>query len=317
LIESLRFDGIYTPPSLQGSIMYPGPGGGSNWGGVAIDPVRGIAVANVMDLPFAVRLFPADEYEREREANPGVEISPQQGTPFGMARETLVSSIEIPCSTPPQGTISAVDLATGEVKWQVPLGVTLHIGPLQVPMPIGAPTFGGPLITASGIIFIGGFDNNLRAIDIETTEELWAGLLPASGQATPMTYRLRENGRQFVVIAAGGHARAGTMLGDSIVAFALPETRAVTPLESVRETLLYLGLALVVAFLLTRFGKYFFSKWLWFPLLVAFVIIATETGWLMTQSIVDMALSFGLALAVAFFLTRLRKYFLSKPPIET
>ena len=131
-----------------------------------------------------------------------------------------------------------------------------------------------------------------------------------------MTYRLDENGRQFVVIAAGGHAKFGTILGDSIVAFALPETRNSVP-RSVRRTLLYVGVALVIAFLLTRFGKYVFSKWLWFPLLVVFVIIFTETAWLMTQSVGAMVLAFGLALATAFLLTRSRKYFLSKRPIET
>lgn len=299
-IESLRFDGIYTPPSLQGSMMYPGNTGGSNWGGVAVDPVRGVAVANVNDFPFTVRLFPAAEYEREREANPGGEVAPQRGTPYGMSRAPFLSPLGLPCIKPPWGTILAVELATGEVKWEVPLSF------------IGLLSSGGPLITASGIIFIGAaMDNYLRAFDIATGEELWAGLLPAGGQANPMTYRLHENGRQFVVIAAGGHAKMGTTLGDSIVAFALPETR--TPVfRSVGGTLLYVGLALVSAFLLIRFGKYVFSKWLWFGLLVVLVILSTETTWLITQSIVAMVLSFGLALVIAFLLTRFRKYFLSR-----
>ena len=120
-----------------------------------------------------------------------------------------------------------------------------------------------------------------------------------------------KNGRQFVVIAAGGGASFGTMLGDSIVAFALPETRPAV-LSSVRETLLYVVSALVIAFLLVRFGKYVFSKWLWFPLLAVFVIIFTETAWLMTLSVGAMVLSFGLVLVIAFLLTRFRKYFVGR-----
>lgn len=311
-IESLRFDGIYTPPSLQGSLMYPGNIGGSNWGGVAVDPVRGIAVANVTDLPFAVRLFPADEYEREREANPGLEVSPQRGTPYGMIRVPLVSPLQVPCVKPPWGTLLAVDLVTGEVRWRETLSLILDIGPVRVRMGVGFPTIGGSLITESGIIFMDtGVDQHLRAIDIATGEELWAGRLPAGGQANPMTYRLHENGRQFVVIAAGGHGRMGTILGDSLVAFALPESRT-SVFTSVAGTLLYVGLGLLGVFLLIRFGRYVFSTWLRFPLLVVFVILSTETAWLMTQSIAAMAFSFGLALVLACLLMRSRKHILRR-----
>ncbi len=223
-MEELRFDGIYTPPTLQGSLMYPGNVGGSNWGGVAIDPVRRVVVANVTDLPFTVRLFPAEDYESEREANPGVEVSPQRGTPYGMARQQVISSWEAPCNEPPWGTLAAFDLDGGDILWQVPFGTVRDIAPLPLPIEYGMPNSGGPLITASGIVFIGAtMDNYLRAYDIETGEELWKGRLPAGGQANPMTYRLREDGRQYVVIAAGGHARLGTTLGDALMAFALPD----------------------------------------------------------------------------------------------
>ncbi len=117
-----------------------------------------------------------------------------------------------------------MDLARGGVKWEVPLGTVRDIAPVPLPIGWGMPSLGGPIVTAGGLIFIGAtMDDYLRAFDIETGEELWKGRLPAGGQATPITYRLHENGRQFVVIAAGGHGRIGTTIGDSVVAFALPE----------------------------------------------------------------------------------------------
>src|SRR5262249_16623402 len=130
----------------------------------------------------------------------------------------------IPCSAPPWGTLAAIDLATGAVRWEVPLGTLRDF--LWIPLPLrwGTPNMGGPIATASGLVFIAAaMDNYLRAFNMETGEELWKGLLPAGGQATPMTYRLRENGKQYVVIAAGGYGRMGTKLGDYVVAFALPD----------------------------------------------------------------------------------------------
>jgi quinoprotein glucose dehydrogenase len=223
-IASLRSEGIFTPPSLEGSVMYPGNAGGSNWGGVAVDPERQILLANVMDVPWVVTLIPTAEYERERRAHPGVEISPQRGTPFAMRRELLLSPLGVPCNAPPWGTLVAVDLASGEIRWQVPLGSIRDLAPLPLPIRVGVPNIGGPLVTASGLVFVAAtFDDYLRAFDVETGEELWKGRLPAGGQATPMTYRTRDGGRQYVVIAAGGHGRAGTRLGDALVAFALPD----------------------------------------------------------------------------------------------
>jgi quinoprotein glucose dehydrogenase len=222
-IESLRFDGIFTPPTLQGSLMYPGNAGGSNWGGVAVDPERQLVVANMSHLPFVVTLLPAKDYERERAANPGVEISPQRGTPYAMRREPLLSPLGLPCNPPPWGTLAAVDLVSGDIRWQVPLGTPRDIAPVPIPIRMGVPNLGGPLVTASGLVFIGAaMDNYLRAFDVETGEELWKGRLPAGGQASPMTYRPREAGKQYIVIAAGGHGRSGTTLGDEVVAYTLP-----------------------------------------------------------------------------------------------
>ncbi|OLE72874.1 MAG: hypothetical protein AUI36_01110 [Cyanobacteria bacterium 13_1_40CM_2_61_4] len=140
-----------------------------------------------------------------------------------MRREVLLSPFGLPCNPPPWGTLAAIDLATGTVRWEVPLGTTRDLLPVPIAIRSGTPNMGGPIVTASGLVFIGAaMDNYLRAFDVETGKELWKGRLPAGGQATPMTYRLREDGKQYVVIAAGGHGRLGTTLGDYVVAFALP-----------------------------------------------------------------------------------------------
>jgi quinoprotein glucose dehydrogenase len=222
MLEALRHDGIYTPPTLEGSLMYPGNAGGSNWGSVAVDPERQILIANVTDLPFAVTLLPGESYEQARRENPGVEIAPQRGTPYALRREPVLSPLGVPCNPPPWGTLAAVDLNSGEIRWQVRLGTIRDILPIPLPIKLGTPNVGGPLVTASGLIFIGAaMDDYLRAFDIESGEELWKARLPAGGQATPMSYRVRPGGRQYVVIAAGGHGRGGTKLGDYLVAFAL------------------------------------------------------------------------------------------------
>ena len=154
-----------------------------------------------------------------------MEISPQRGTPYGMRREMLTSPLGIPCTPPPWGTLSAVDLEAGKILWQVTLGTIRDLMPL--PLPIGrwgTPNIGGPVVTAGGLVFIGAtMDNYLRAFDVENGDELWKARLPGGPQATPMTYRLRPDSRQMVVIAAGGHETAGTDTGDALVAFALPE----------------------------------------------------------------------------------------------
>jgi quinoprotein glucose dehydrogenase len=223
-IAALRSDGIYTPPTLQGSVMYPGNAGGSNWGGVAVDPDRQLLVANTMDLPWTVRLFPGENYPAERAANPG-EVARQEGTRFGLVRGALLSPLGLPCNAPPWGTLAAVDLATGEIRWQVRLGTVRDIAPLPIPWKAGVPNLGGPLVTAAGLVFVAAtFDDYLRAFDVATGEELWKGRLPAGGQATPMTYRARPGGRQLVVIAAGGYGRIGNNMGDYLVAYALPSS---------------------------------------------------------------------------------------------
>ena len=154
------------------------------------------------------------------------EFAPQAGTPYGLMREPILSPWFLPCTPPPWGTLSAVSLESGEILWQVPLGTTLpDLIPIPLPIPVGLglPNLGGPIATAGGLVFIGAaMDGYLRAFDSETGEELWRDRLPAGGNATPMTYRLSEEGRQYVVIAAGGHGKLGTRRGDWVVAYALP-----------------------------------------------------------------------------------------------
>jgi quinoprotein glucose dehydrogenase len=225
-IERLRSEGVFTPPSVQGTVVLPGNIGGMNWSSGAFDPARQLFVTNVNNLPMEVYLIPRDQYEaRDRENQLGglrAEISPQHGTPHGMSRQLLRSPSGLPCNPPPWGSLVAVYLATGSVRWSVPLGTSAELLP-NSPVLRGTPNLGGPIVTAGGLVFVAAaMDNYLRAFDIETGEEVWKGRLPAGGQAAPITYRLRPDGKQFVVIAAGGHGKLGTKLGVSLVAFALP-----------------------------------------------------------------------------------------------
>jgi quinoprotein glucose dehydrogenase len=223
IIAGARAEGLYTPPSTKGTIVYPFTGGGTNWGGLAFDEKHDIVYVNTSSAMHLVTLIPRDRFQAVRNANPGEEISPQRGTPFGMMRGAIVSPIHIPCNPPPWGQLHAIDMHDGHVLWEVPLGTTEDFLPYSqyILGKTGTPNFGGPIVTAGGLVFIGAaMDDYLRAFDAKTGAELWRGRLPAGGQATPMTYVW--NGRQYVVIAAGGHAKSNTRRGDSVIAFALP-----------------------------------------------------------------------------------------------
>jgi len=176
-------------------------------------------------LAFKVKLIPRNEFSRVRRENPGHEISEQRGTDYGMWRQAVLSPLGIPCNPTPWGTLTAIDLKTGQQAWQKTLGTTRDIAPVPIAMATGTPNFGGPLTTASGVTFIGAtLDHYLRAFDSNTGEELWRGRLPAAGTATPMSYTVtKDDGtpQQIVVIAAGGHAGSPTRLSDTLVAFSL------------------------------------------------------------------------------------------------
>jgi quinoprotein glucose dehydrogenase len=222
-VRELRNDGFFTPPSLRGSVDLPYAAGGTNWGGMAYDPHAHLAILNSMNIAGYVRLFPAADYERLRQSrsSSGAELAPQIGAPFGMERNVLLSPLGIPCNRPPWGLISAVDLDTGELRWQHPLG-TVPIGPFHTPANWGAPNLGGPLVTASGLVFIGATpDSKFRALNVWTGEVLWEHQLPYPGVATPMSFK-SSSGRQFVVIAAGGSILLKSSIGDALVAFSLP-----------------------------------------------------------------------------------------------
>jgi quinoprotein glucose dehydrogenase len=216
-IESYRSEGIFQPPSLKDSLMQPGNAGGSNWGGIAFDPQRQLAIANTMNLPFVVALIPRANLQEQRtsENYKDFEFARQEGTPYGMRRTAFKSGVGIPCVKPPWGMLTAVDMEHGTIKWQIPLGDTPYIH-----LNLGMPGLGGPIVTASGLVFIGAsFDDHFRAFDTDTGKLLWEVKLPAGGQATPMTYSI--GGRQYLVIAAGGYKGDSTR-GDYLVAYALP-----------------------------------------------------------------------------------------------
>ena len=219
LLDGARSDGIFTPPSLQGSVVYPGNVGGSHWGGVSWDPIRRRLLAPTNRLPFLIRLVPRDSLAQARDAaRPGVETARQAGTPYGMQREVLRAPSGLPCSPPPWGVLTSLDIEEGVRVWERPLGAmaTSHPDAAQW----GSVNLGGVLVTGGGLAFVAATqDAHLRAFDVDTGTERWRSRLPAGGHALPMTYRY--NGRQYVVIVAGGHPRMGSPAADHVVAFAL------------------------------------------------------------------------------------------------
>ena len=225
-ISQYRSEGLFTPPSLQGSILSPSSVGGVNWGSLAFDSERQLILAAVNHVPMVATLIPRDQFEPMRKSAryQSSEFARQAGTPYGLRRELLASPFGLPCTAPPWGSLAAVDLRRNAIRWQVVLGSTRDRTPWFLPSrTIGMPNMGGPIVTAGGLVFVAAAtDNYLRAFDVDTGGELWKGRLPAGGQATPMTYE--SQGRQFVVIAAGGHGGLGTDRGDYVIAFALPPT---------------------------------------------------------------------------------------------
>jgi quinoprotein glucose dehydrogenase len=218
-IAASRSEGIFTPPSVQGTIVYPGNAGGVNWSSSAFDPQRHLLIMNTNHLAMRVQLIERDKlqdvYDDRQKNRMTGEFARQSGAPYGLYRESFLGPKGTPCTPPPWGTTEAIDLFTGAKAWDVPLGSYVkdkHTGTVN---------FGGPIVTAGGVVFTAAsMDNMMHAFDAESGKEIWSYELPAGGQATPMTYVV--GGKQYVVIAAGGHGKLGTKQGDYVVAFALP-----------------------------------------------------------------------------------------------
>jgi len=223
LIEGLRSEGIFTPPSLRGSVVYPGFIGGMEWGGVAFDPVSGLLVTNTNRLATVATLLPAREVKAAGyDGSARVSVARQTPAPYGVKRGVLLSPLGIPCTPPPWGMLHAVDTRTGEVRWEVPLGSSLDITKVPIPWQWGSVNLCGPVISGGLVFIAASMDRRIRAFDLATGTLAWEHGLPASGQATPLTYRAHAGGRQYLVIAAGGHGGLHSRLGDSVVAFTLP-----------------------------------------------------------------------------------------------
>ncbi|WP_374705212.1 quinate/shikimate dehydrogenase (pyrroloquinoline-quinone) domain protein [Novosphingobium sp. TCA1] len=228
----LRYEGDMTPPSLEGTLQWPGFYGGMNWGSASVNPTNDYLIVNDIRLAQILRLVPRAETDQIIASAKGGGgaghdgINPQDGAPYGALLTGFMSPLGVPCQNPPFGTMTAIDLKTREVVWQKPLGTTEDTGPLGIKtrlrVPIGTPTLSGALTTGSGLIFYTGTtDYYLRAMDVRTGKELLAKRIPVGGQATPMTFVSPKTKKQYVVVTAGG-ARQSPDRGDLVIAYALP-----------------------------------------------------------------------------------------------
>ena len=219
--NTLRYEGRYTPPSLQGTLAYPSTAGGVEWGGGAVDPRSGTYVVNSSYVAQIYRLLPRKEYDEKTRNGTPDGYYPQTGAPYGFYLHNFVNRWGMPCWNPPYGTLSAYDLNTGKLLWKKPFGEVQKWG-FYMPKSWGSVTIGGPLITKSGLIFMGGsMDARVRAIDLKTGEVLWRALVDAPAVANAATYEYK--GRQYVVFVAGGNAILKPQASDQIVAYALPQ----------------------------------------------------------------------------------------------
>ena len=220
---SLKYEGRYTPPSLEGTLVYPGNFGTFNWGSVAVDPERQVMFGMPTYLAFTSRLVPRDQIPPKGQDEKGSEqgLNRNDGAPYGVFMGPFLGPLGIPCQAPPWGYVAGANLATGEVAWKHKNGTVMDMTPLPLPFKVGVPGIGGPMLTKGGVAFLGAaVDNYLRAYDVTSGRELWQARLPAGGQATPMTYTAGD--RQYVLIVAGGHGSVGTKPGDYVIAYTLP-----------------------------------------------------------------------------------------------
>jgi len=232
--KQLRYEGPFTPPSEQGSFAYPGNLGVFEWGSASVDPVRQLLIANPNYMGFVVRLHRRDSVDVKGGSGSEQGLQPMTGTPFAVDIHSFLSPLKMPCQPPPWGYMAAVDLKTMRRVWMRKSGTAMDSSPLPLPFPlgfpatagfpVGVPSLGGSVVTAGGLFFNSGtLDYYLRAYDVRNGAELWKARLPAGGQATPMSYVSDKSGRQYVVVMAGGHGSLGSRMGDSLVAYALPE----------------------------------------------------------------------------------------------
>lgn len=217
-LAGARNEGLFTPPSTQGTLVFPFTGGGVNWGGAAFDPVNQVLYANTSRAVHLVRLIPRAEAAGFNPP-PGHDFGRQEGAPFAMSRSVVKSPLGLLCNQPPWGETVAVDLKAGRILWRSTVGTTEDLAPLGLAFRWGTPLVNGVAITAGGLVFTGAMDAYLRTFDAKSGRELWQGRLPVPGVANPMTYLWK--GEQYVAIGAGGHSEAGTSIGDSLVAFRL------------------------------------------------------------------------------------------------
>lgn len=219
--KKLRYEGRYTPPSLQGSLVYPGNFGVFNWGSVAVDPQRQVMFGMPTYLAFVSTLVPQEQV-RGQQINAGEQgLNSNVGADYGIKMHPFLSPIGVPCQVPPWGTVAGVDLRSGRIAYQYRNGTIRDLSPVPLPIRVGVPGIGGPLLTAGGVAFLGAaVDNNFRAYDVASGKVLWDTRIPAGGQATPMSY-LDSRGEQMVVLVAGGHGSIGTKAGDYVIAYKL------------------------------------------------------------------------------------------------
>ncbi len=222
--HQLNYEGRYTPPSLNGTLVYPGNFGTFNWGSVAVDPERQVMFGMPTYLAFTSQLVPRSEIPPRGQDEKGSEqgLNRNDGAPYGVLMGPFLGPLGIPCQAPPWGYVAGADLRTGDVAYKHKNGTVYDMTPLPLPFKVGVPGIGGPMITKGGVAFLGAaVDNYLRAYDLTSGKQLWEGRLPAGGQATPMTYAT-DDGKQYVVMVAGGHGSVGTKPGDYVIAYTLP-----------------------------------------------------------------------------------------------
>ncbi|ERL54717.1 membrane-bound PQQ-dependent dehydrogenase, glucose/quinate/shikimate family [Psychrobacter aquaticus] len=221
--NQLNYDGRYTPPSTNGSIVYPGNFGTFNWGGIAVDPENGVMFGMPTYLAFTSKLIPKETLG-DVETNKGEQgVNANEGADYAVEMGPFLSPLGVPCQQPPWGTIAGADLATGEIAYQRKNGTVQDLSPIPLKLELGVPGIGGPIITKGGLAFLSAAtENNFRAYDLKNGDVLWNVRIPAGGQATPMTY-LNSKGEQMVVLVAGGHGSVGTTIGDYVMAYKLSD----------------------------------------------------------------------------------------------